>query len=167
MKKSIVLTAVLIVITFCSATAQLKYGAGLVLGTKAGLSSTGGEAMGFGLNGRVYYALSAIDLSVGATYFMPGSATVSGVDVTSNLFQINADAHYAFSKNDNTTIYGLGGLNYSFASAKASSGGNSASTSDSKLGLDLGVGAKMNKFFGEAKYDTALAQLAITVGMNF
>ncbi len=43
----------------------------------------------------------------------------------------------------------------------------SGSIDDSEIGLNLGVGANMNMFFGEVKYDTAFEQIALTGGVLF
>lgn len=167
MKKSLLLTAVLLIVSLMSMSAQVKFGAGLALGTKAGINSSGNEAMALGLNVRADYALSSIDLSGGFTYFIPSKATVLGMDLTAKASQLNLDAHYNLSKSENMKIYGLAGLNLSFATAEVSGMGVTESASDSKVGLDLGVGATMSSFFGELKYDTTFKQIAVAVGYHF
>src|ERR1035437_516171 len=160
MKKRIVLLVVLISSVAISTSAQLSFGAGAVLGTNAGIGS-----IGFGVNARVNYALEKFDLSGGVTYFIPSISSVLGI--TTSPGEINADAHYSFLKQDDIAVYGLGGLNLTLLTASASDGGHSIPNSAVGLGLDLGVGATYKKFFAETKYDTSLAQLALTVGMNF
>jgi len=83
--------------------------------------------------------------------------------MTMNASQINLDGHYAITK----AFYGMAGLNYSFVSASMDVLGIEVSSSDSKLGVDLGAGYKFGKIFVEGKYDTAFEQVALTLGYKF
>ncbi len=136
--------------------AQFKFGGGLTLGSKVSIDDDLSEKMGIGLNIRGDYSFNdALSVSPGFTLFFPSAP--GDVDIT--LWQLNADAHYNFYNADGISIYGLGGLNYRYAKVE--------DFDDSEIGLDLGVGANFNKFFGEIKYDTAFEQVALSVGIMF
>ncbi len=185
MKKVFTVIAVLALISTAS-FAQFKVGGGLTLGSKMGISDDGDEKMGFGVNVRGdYYFSEKFSVSPGFTYFFPGSP--DGIDLSA--WQVNADAHYHFVKNEGFSFYGIGGLNYSHSKYEFDSSdifdglgdeygelvdgvldmaGVSAEDTDNEIGFDLGVGVNFSKFFGEVKYDTAFdGQLAITVGILF
>ena len=89
--------------------------------------------------------------------------------VSSTLFEINGDVHYAFSDNGSVLFYGLGGLNIVFASGKILG----ESFSDTDIGINLGVGGEYviaDKFnaFTEAKFGIGgVDQLLITAGIYF
>lgn len=172
MKKLLILAV--LVTAAISANAQFKFGLGASLGTKAAIG-TSGDKVGFGANARALYNIGNFGISGGFTYFIPSSVSFDEAGVsaktTLNLYQINADAHYTFFKAPKIGIYGLGGLNYTIASAKAEytpdSFGFSGTVSDDKIGVDLGAGADFSNIFVEGKYDTALKGLTFTVGYMF
>jgi len=89
--------------------------------------------------------------------------------VSSTVFEINGDVHYAFSDNGNVMFYGLGGLNLVVASGKFFG----ESFSDTDIGLNLGAGGEYviaDKFnaFTEAKFGLGGAeQLLISAGIYF
>lgn len=157
-----------------SASAQLNFGLGATMGTKAAAGASG-EKVGFGANARVLYTIGDLGISGGFTYFIPSSYTIETMGIKSkstlNLYQINADAHYTFYRADKLGVYGLAGLNYSIASAKVEitpdDFGMSGSASDGKVGVDLGAGANFGKIFLEGKYDTALKGVNLTLGYMF
>lgn len=162
MKKKIFLTLAFAALFASASFGQLKYGGGLTLGSKVSIDDDLDEKMGFGLNIRADYAVNdKFSIAPGFTFFFP--STPSGGDLT--LWQLNADAHYNFAETGNAKIYGIGGLNYSYAKIEA----GAWSEDDSEIGVNLGVGANMGIFFGEIKYDTAIGdgQIALTVGVLF
>lgn len=164
MKKKILLVAAFAALFATTSFGQIKFGGGLTAGTKVGIDDDGEEKMGFGLNIRADYALNdKFSIAPGFTYFFP--STPSGYDLT--LWQLNADAHYTFTEAGGAAIYGIGGLNYSYAKAEFDFMGVTAEADDSEVGVDLGVGANMGKFFAEVKYDTAFEQMALSVGILF
>jgi len=153
-----------------SASAQFKVGGGLTIGTKAGgYDDDGDEKIGIGLNLRGDYAFDeSWSLSPGFTFFFPSGP--EGVDVT--YWQLNADAHYNFHAEGDIGIYALGGLNYSYVKVESNFDGGefgsfSFSADDSEIGLNLGIGALMDQFYGELKYDTAFEQIALSAGIMF
>ncbi len=165
MKKNIILTVVFLAAITFSANAQFSFGGGATLGTKMGVTDSGGDKIGFGLNARADYALKLFDLSGGLTLFFPSAP--EGMSMSA--YQLNVDGHYSFLKKETMNVYGLAGLNYSYVKVKGDTdfGGFSISASDSKIGIDLGAGVKFGKMFVEGKYDTAFEQLGLTVGYMF
>ncbi len=111
-----------------------------------------------------YFLNEQWSLSPDFTFFLP-----SGGDYgTFTLWQINGNGHYYFSGTDESQFYALGGLNYSYWKWDYDSEvGLVTEWDDSEIGLNLGVGANMQQFFGEVKYDTAFEQLALSVGIMF
>ncbi len=164
MKKSLLMILVLVVIGTTSSFSQWQFGGGLSLGTEA----SGDGGLGFGINARADYAIDEQwSIAPNFTLWFP---SVEGGSVT--MWQLNADGHYGFAGTETMNFYGIGGLNYSymkweFDGADFGVPGYSGSVDDSKIGLNLGVGANMDMFFGELKYDTAFEQIAITVGVLF
>jgi len=169
MKK--ILFLLFVVATFSVQAQEFHFGGGLALGTKSGinLDSEDGIGIGFGINAFTEYSFTEkISVNGGFTYFIPSKADIMmGLEMKLTAYQIVADAHYNFLEGD-FGLYGLAGLNFSSAGVTVSDDkGKSESTSDSKVGLDLGVGAAYNVLFGELKYDTAMEQIQFTVGVKF
>jgi opacity protein-like surface antigen len=159
MKKSALMILVLVVIGTTSAFSQWQFGGGLALGTK----SSGDGDPGFGINARADYAIDEQwAISPNFALWFP---SVDGYSIT--MWQLNADAHYIFSGDESLNFYGIGGLNYSYWKFDFDGGESFFDYDDNEIGLNLGVGANMNMFFGELKYDTAFEQIAITVGVLF
>jgi opacity protein-like surface antigen len=148
-------------------SAQFKVGGGLTIGTKSGgISDDGDEKLGIGINVRGDYAFDeSWSIAPGFTYFF--ASAPSEVDIT--YWQLNADAHYQFSSEGDMGIYALGGLNYSYFKIDWGAGNEywDGSADDSEIGLNLGVGANMQQFYGELKYDTAFEQVALSAGIYF
>lgn len=141
-----------------SSFAQLKYGGGLSIGTKAGgISDDLDEKLGIGINARIDYAFNEkFSIAPNFTFWFPSAPG----DAKITYWQLNADVHYTFSGDEAMSFYGIGGLNYSYAKIE--------DYDDNEIGLNLGAGALLKeKFFGELKYDTAFEQLALTVGILF
>ncbi len=168
MKKTLLLVAVAL---FVSSTAfsQFKFGAGVTAGTKAGIKYDTKEEMkiGFGLNLKGVYNLSDdFALGFGASYFLPTKYTVDDVETKmKNNLVFNVDAMYYLMNEDDTKIYGLGGLNWN--TYKKMMGTTEAS--HDKFGWEVGGGVEFGKFFVEAKYDgnKLTEQVVATVGYYF
>lgn len=160
MKRKLMLLVAILALVSSSSFAQLKYGGGLSIGTEA----NDGD-LGIGINARVDYSFNEKwSIAPNFTYWFPGDFI--------SIWQLNADVHYIFSGDEALNFYGIGGLNYTHIKSEFDFGfeeliSGSGSVSDSKIGLNLGAGANMNKFFGEVKYDTAAEQVALTVGILF
>lgn len=148
--KTLLMAMCLIAIS-TAANAQFRLGPSISFGTDTDLGL--GVKAKFDLNDQFKISPSFNLLSTG--------------DVS--IFEINGDAHYAFSDNGNVMFYGLGGLN--IAVVKVDFLGQSASNTD--IGLNLGVGGEYviaDKFnaFTEAKFGLGGAeQLLITAGIYF
>lgn len=157
MKRKLMFLVAVLALVSSASFAQLKYGGGLSLGTKTGgYNDSGDEKIGLGINARVDYAFNEkFSIAPNFTFWFPSAPG----DVKLTYWQLNADAHYTFSGDEALSFYGIGGLNYSFVKVE--------DWDDNEIGLNLGVGAKKNKLFGELKYDTAFEQLALTVGILF
>ncbi|WP_425392504.1 outer membrane beta-barrel protein [Ekhidna sp.] len=146
---------------------DIRVGAGLAVGTKAGAEAgTGGEVdskLGLGVNvGAEYLITDMISVAPSYTFFFANS--VDGVDYS--LSALNIDARYYFG---DSGIYGLAG--FSSINAKAESGG--LSVSDSEGGLNIGAGVMYplsdNLFAnGQVKYQSpGDGQLVINAGVAF
>ncbi|MEP1033697.1 outer membrane beta-barrel protein [Ekhidna sp.] len=150
-----------------SANAQeqgdIRVGAGLAIGTKAGVDDDGSEKLGLGINvGGEYLITDVISLAPSYTFFFKSS--VGGVDFS--LSAINVDARYYFG---DSGVYGLAG--FSSVKAKAESGGFSASTTEGGLNIGAGIMYPLsdNLFAnGQVKYATpGDGQLVINAGIAF
>ena len=165
MKRLLFLVAMVATIATASNAQEWKFGGGLTLGTEMGIDDDGSRKMGFGLNLRADCAFNEkFSVAPGFTYFFP--STPEGFDLSA--WQICADAHYIFLGEENFSLYGIGGLNYSYAKTEFDFLGVPVEDDNSEIGIDLGAGANFGSmFFGELKYDTAFEQVAITVGVLF
>lgn len=144
MIKKITLVAAIVLFTI-GANAQFKFkgiGIGGALGTKSAISTSGGDAMGFGINALALAGITEkIDIEAGLDYFFPSSVDLGGgAKVTVNMMTINVNGRYNFIEGK-AVVYGLAGLNYAMASAELTGAGPlNNKASDSKVGLNLGVG---------------------------
>ena len=159
MKKTLLLIAVAL---FVSSTAfsQFKFGAGLTMGTKAGMDAEGTK-VNFGLNLKGLYSLSdEFAMTLGATYFLPNTYGDPEMKFKNN-FQFNLDGQYYFMTED-TKFYVLGGLNW----LTNKKGDDDAMD---KFGFEAGAGVEFGNIFVEGKYDfnTMSEQLFFTVGYYF
>ncbi|WP_016778444.1 outer membrane beta-barrel protein [Anaerophaga thermohalophila] len=162
MKKLFIVIAAMLMLTATSA--QFKVGGGLTFGTEAAVDEDG-EKIGIGITLKGDYAINEEwTISPDFTYYLPSGGDLGDF----NLWQLNANAHYYFHDLDNARLYALGGLNYSHWKWEYDGAEfDGWDADDSEIGLNLGIGASMNQFFGELKYDTAFEQLALSVGILF
>jgi len=163
MKKLIALTVLLIsgVLITTQASAQdgtIKVGGGLMYGS--GVFNGGGNInnhLGLRVNG--YYTINE-DFRAGADigYFFPDEQ--GGLKVS--VWELNLNGNYMFYQDDSQGLsaYGLAGLNFLSIKTDYNSSGQygsySGSGSDTKTGLNLGVGGEYAVNFGviyaELKY---------------
>ena len=97
--------------------------------------------------------------------------------VSTSAFELNGNLNYALLDDSNILLYGLGGLNFTNYKAKVDlssiGGGSDVSTSEGRIGLNLGVGANFEigkSFlpFGEIKYIISdFDRLVIAAGLKF
>jgi opacity protein-like surface antigen len=107
------------------------------------------------------------------TYFLPRTNKPSqiyygeGTRVSEMMFDLNA--HYVFNSLDRFELYGLAGIDITFARIKWI--GTSSSGSDNALGLNIGAGTYMKMteqfdLYGEVKYIISkYDQLMVNVGI--
>ncbi|MCG8894600.1 hypothetical protein G1K73_12705 [Tenacibaculum finnmarkense] len=148
--KSIKITIILLFITTIT-TAQIKIGGKLSYGSEI-------ESLGIGAKG-VYELDETFSISGELNYFFGSkssmSNTIQGFDFGNSEFKnslvtLNTDLHYNFNipSMDAFSLYGIGGLNFSFFSAKTEINSdfdvpgfpNSASANETFIGLNLGIG---------------------------
>jgi len=188
MKKTIILslfTAFLFVGVTANAQEQgeIRVGAGLALGTKAGIDDDGSEKMGVGINiGGEYFVTDLISIAPSYTFFFKSEISFDdfgGTSTNSRQYgSLNLDGRYYFGDGD-IQFYGLAGI--SFASAKAEfsyeddtdpSFNESDSATESETGLNIGGGVMYpisdNLYLnGQIKYNTPIEQLVINAGVSF
>lgn len=152
------------------ASAQLgaidfDFGGGVVLGNKVGVDTDYDDKAGMGINLRTKVeVMNKVALCAGVNYFFPGTPSHYDLD----LWQLNLNGHYNFANTMLFKIYGIAGLNYSYSKADFKIGNLQRDVDDSKIGLNLGAGLKLPLgVFGEAKYDTSMEQVLLTVGIVF
>lgn len=168
--KKVLLTATLVAIFGFAATAQeqgeIRAGAGLAIGTKAGVDESG-EKMGLGLNfGGEYFVTDVISIAPSYTMFFKSEVDTGFGKVSNQFGSFNLDGRYYFG--DDGMFYGLAGL--SFASAKAEFGGESETSSETGLNIGAGVMYPLadNMYLnGQVKYNTPIEQLVINAGIAF
>ncbi len=132
MKKTI-LSIILITGIFYTVGAQVKAGIHFGYGTEIQKPAIGVNAE-FGI-------IEKLALAPDFTYYFTDKLDY----VTTNLWEINLNAHYYFLGQDAFKVFGLGGVNYAHASVKMDADipffGTSSSASDSEIGFNLGGGA--------------------------
>lgn len=164
MKKSLLTVALVAVFGFASMAQEqgdIRVGAGLALGSKAGLDDNGDEQLGIGINlAAEYLIIDALSIAPSYTFFFKNE--VGGADFS--LSSLNIDARYYFGTSG---VYGLAG----FASVKAKGEGGGITVTDTESGLNIGAGIMLplsdNLFFnGQAKYQTpGDGQLVFNLGV--
>lgn len=136
-----------------------------------------------GLQGGYYTPLSVGEvegLSVGGDliFYLPDSQDFSdgfgsSGEVTRTFFEINVNGHYdAVEVAEDGMLYALGGLQYARVSVDSDVdtvfGGGSFGASSSDIGLNIGAGVDVSRFYGEAKFSLGgFEQLVISGGFKF
>lgn len=150
--------------------------AALILPQKSEAQIQVGAAYGddteFGIMAGYYMPLEVGDvegLSVGVDgiFYLPNE--IGTVDVT--YFEVNVNGHYnALEVGEDGMAYAIGGLQYARLSADSQEGpfGTTFDLSSSDIGLNIGAGIGINRFFGEAKFGLGgFEQLVISGGIKF
>lgn len=158
-----ILTTIFIVLTMgMGVKAQTNnIGAGLAYGSEI-------DRVGLGINAE-FMIMPKLSIAPSFNYFL----TEKNYYVTVRLWEINGNVHYYFMDNDKISVYGLGGLNYTKASAKSSILNYPHASSSGGLGVNIGGGFKYhlnNQWspFSELKYVIGdYDQLVLLVGMKF
>lgn len=160
--------------------------AALILPQKSEAQFQVGLAFGseteIGFQGGYYMPLAVGDvegLSVGADliFYLPESEDFGGFggsgEVTVTWFELNFNGHYdALEVGEDGMAYGLAGIQYARTSVDSDVdtpfGGGSFGGSRSDIGLNIGVGVGISRFYGEAKFGLgAFEQLVISGGVRF
>ncbi len=139
---------------FSSASAQTEegdivLGAGLVFGSGIGAGELDND-LGIRIDG--YYTVTP-EIRAGAdfTFYFPDSA--GEFDLT--VWELNFNGNFIFLDEDGLMVYGIGGLNITGISQEFPTSSGTRSTSNSELGLNLGIGAEYTldfaDLFGELK----------------
>ncbi|MBU2922241.1 porin family protein [Winogradskyella psychrotolerans] len=167
MKKIHILITAIVIITFsltASAQSDTKIGALLGYGTEI-------KTIGLGANAE-FPIMEKLTISPSFIYYLPKDE--SGIKI--NWFEVNANANYYFLDEENIDVYGIAGLNYSSIKVKYENSfglGGDFSSSDGRIGLNLGAGANFNigssiTPFAEIKYVIIDGgQLVIADGVKF
>ncbi len=148
-------------------------------GLQAQVSVGGGLAFGFDLEQLGILARGAYDFTPewrGNASFVfylgdGGFDDFGGARADVDVWELNFDAHYTFSDNDNVSFYGIGGFNVTGVSASVEFLGSKTSSSDTEFNVNLGVGGLLSltenlKGFGELKYAAGGAsQLGLAAGV--
>ncbi len=156
MRKTVLFSAVITLITLLSATktqaqdSKILVGGGLAYATD--ISSVGFQAKG------VYAINSQLEVAASFTYFLPKKAIWADI----KWYSFDIDGHYVFSSKDQLTFYGLAGINILMVSIPGYEYGGykTPSTSDSNFGFNIGAGTRYGlsdslSLVGEAKYAIA------------
>ena len=148
-----------------NAQTETKIGGFLAYGTEI-------ENIGIGVNAE-FPIMDKLTIAPSFIYYLPKEEGFIKV----NWFEFNANANYYFMDEESISIYGIGGLNYS--SVKVSFDGDNSflgenySSSDGRIGLNLGAGANFNigskiEPFAELKYVIIDGgQLVIAAGVKY
>ncbi|SDI08527.1 outer membrane protein [Winogradskyella thalassocola] len=168
MKKiNLIIATTLFSITFsigAFAQTETKIGALIGYGTEI-------ENIGIGANAE-FPIMEKLTISPSFIYYLPKDE--SGIKI--NWFEVNANANYYFLDEENIDVYGIAGLNYSSIKVKYENSfglGGDFSSSDGRIGLNLGAGANFNigssiTPFAELKYVIIDGgQLVVAAGVKF
>ena len=139
MKKIVIIWA-LLAITVTYSKAQTKtVGAGLAFGTDV-------SQPGIIINGQ-YFISDALAVAPNFIFYFAEKSEVTFFGITTttkaSLWEFNADVNYYFY-DEAVKLYGIGGLNLSFVSAKFESTAPNVSdtkSTDTNVGLNLGIGS--------------------------
>jgi outer membrane protein X len=129
------------------------------------------ENLGIGANAE-FGILDNLSISPSFIYYLPKE----NGPIKINWFEFNANANYYFMQDEKFDVYGIGGLNYTSVKVKYDGStlfGQDYSSSDGRIGLNLGGGANLNLDgnitpFAELKYVIIDGgQLVIAAGVRF
>lgn len=148
--------------------AQIQVGAAFGTDTEIGLTAGYYTMLSVG-------DVEGLNVGVDAVFYLPQSEDVGGFgssgEVTTTFFEINVNGHYdAIEVGEGGVGYAIGGLQYARASVDADVDGfgSFGFGSYSEVGLNIGAGVGIGRFFGEAKFSVGgFEQLAISGGVKF
>ncbi len=169
---------ILTVLTISSSIfAQFKLGGALTIGSQMMIDKTKtfnndmsvGQQTGVGINVRGDYSIGdKWSVTPGFTFVFSSSNSI----ITYSAYQFNVDGHYVFASKGDFNFYGLAGINYIEEKWDGNAdyideSGNEVQydDSDNKYGINIGVGTRYKRWFGELKYDSAFDEVALSVGI--
>ena len=165
--KKIFTTLCFIVFSILSTTAQDNTRIGGLIGYGSEI-----ENLGFGINAEFPIAEN-LTIAPSFIYFLPNEESSI---LKTTIFELNANANYYFITDDTFGVYGLAGINYTSVKVKVEDigfGFGDASSSDGKIGLNIGAGTNFNLGkswmpFAELKYVLGdFDQLVLVAGIKF
>ena len=165
--KKIIATLCMVMFSFLSAEAQESTRVGVFLGYGSEI-----KTLGLGVNAE-FPIMENLTIAPNFTYFLPKKESSI---VKTTIFEFNVNANYYFLNDDTFGVYGLAGLNYTSVKVKVEDlgfGFGGASSSEGKIGLNLGGGANFNLGkswtpFAELKYVVSdFDQLVLLAGVKF
>lgn len=165
--KKIMTILCMVMFSFLSANAQESTRIGGFLGYGSEI-----KTLGLGVNAE-FPIMENLTIAPNFTYFLPKEESSI---VKTTIFELNANANYYFLNDDTFGVYGLAGLNYTSVKVKVEDHGfgfGGASSSDGKIGLNIGGGANFNLGkswtpFAELKYVLSdFDQLVLSAGVKF
>ena len=148
------------------AKAQIHVGA--AFGTDTEIGVTAGYYMPLSVGD-----IEGLSVGVDGVFYLPKDENVFGAaDVSTTYFEINVNGHYnAIEVGENGVGYAIGGLQYARFSYDYDGPGSQffdVDTSGSDIGLNIGAGVGLGRFFGEAKFGLGgFEQLVISGGVTF
>ncbi len=153
---------------------QIRVGASLAIGTKAGINDTGGEKLGMGLNfGGDYFVIDKLSIAPSYTFFFKSTYRVldSGFEFDLSVSSFNIDGKYYFLT-EGINVYGLLGVSFARVKSTLSILGSPIEVSANETGINIGGGVDYmlsDKLYlnGQVKYNTPLEQLVISVGVGY
>lgn len=163
----IILFASTVIFASEESNAQTTVGGGIAYGTDI-------ESLGIHANGQ-FFINDRLAITPSILYYFP-KEIVEGFNY--KWFEINGNASYYFITDENINVYGLAGLNvaiisFPFINVTNIFGGGDTSSSTTKVGLNIGVGADFDigsniTPFGQLRYNiSSFDQLAIEAGVRF
>lgn len=106
-------------ITMAQTAGELRIGAGLAIGTEAGLDDNGTRAMGLGFNlGGEYFVVEKISVAPSFTYFFKSSVGSPPAEFSLSLNTVNIDGKYYFLDAP-VEVYGIAGISIASATAES------------------------------------------------
>lgn len=115
--------------------------------------------------------VEGLSVGVDGIFYLPDSQEFPGGEIDITWFEINVNGHYnALEVGEDGMAYAIGGLQYARTSVDSNVdtvfGSFDASSSD--IGLNIGAGVGVSRFFGEAKFSLGgFEQLVISAGFKF
>jgi opacity protein-like surface antigen len=156
---------------------KFRIGVSGAMGTQSALNDAGNNNVGFGVTFTGdYFASNAFNAALGYTFFFKSSFSSPALSIDLESSTIDLDGKYYFL-NEGVGVYGLLGFSLGFVKTETTidlgiGPGGTSSLSETKYGMNMGVGADYylsDRLFlnTQVKYNLALEQIAINLGVGF